>query len=75
MAIAYLQSHFVIALIGALLLLSEIPLSLRLWGGCKAAQHSIGIRMQPAFHVQSLAGNTHMMLPILHNHRLQNGYP
>ena len=51
MAIAYLQSHFVIALIGALLLLSEIPLSLRLWGGCKAAQYSIGIRMQPAFHV------------------------
>ena len=30
MAIAYLEVHFVIALIGALLLQSDMPLSLRL---------------------------------------------
>ena len=64
--------RFETALVAALLLLVKIPLELRLWAVCKAAQLVIGI-MQLRLHVPTLAGNSNMMLPILHTHKMVHG--
>ena len=67
------EMRFETALVAALLLLVKIPLELRLWAVCKAAQHVIGIIMQLRLHVPTLAGNSNMMLPILHTHKMVHG--
>ena len=65
---AYLALFFEIALTGALPFLGDMAVLFRLRTGYTAAQHSIGMALQPTSHVPILDGSTNMMLPILHSH-------